>query len=48
MSPAPQHPASTWDQGAFVEIGGWGVIPGSKTPDSGVRRACAVLLSNLK
>ena len=39
---------STWDQGAFVEKGGWAVMPGSKTPDSGVPQACAALLSNLK
>ena len=39
---------STWDQGAFVEKGGWAVMPGAKTPDSGVPQACAALLSNLK
>src|SRR5271155_5344097 len=39
---------STWDQGAFVEKGGWAVMPGAKTPDSGVPQACAALLSSLK
>ena len=39
---------STWDQGAFVENGGWAVMPGSKTPDSGVPQACAALLNSLK
>jgi hypothetical protein len=39
---------STWDQGAFVEKGGWAVMPGSKASDSGVPQACAALLSNLK
>jgi alpha/beta superfamily hydrolase len=39
---------STWDQGAFVEKGGWAVMPGSKTPDSGVPQACAALLNSLK
>ena len=40
--------ASTWDQGTFVEKGGWAVMPGSKAADSGVPQACAALLSNLK
>ena len=40
--------ASTWDQGTFVEKGGWAVMPGSKEADSGVPQACAALLSNLK
>jgi hypothetical protein len=39
---------STWDQGAFVEKGGWAVMPGGKTPDSGVPQACAALLSSVK
>jgi hypothetical protein len=39
---------STWDQGAFVEKGGWAVMPGSKMPDSGVPQACAALLSSVK
>ena len=39
---------NTWDQGAFVEKGGWAVMPGSKTPDSGVPQACAALLSSAK
>jgi hypothetical protein len=39
---------STWDQGAFVEKGGWAVMPGSKAADSGVPQACAALLSSLK
>ena len=39
---------STYDQGAFVEKGGWAVMPGSTTPDSGVPQACATLLSSAK
>ena len=39
---------NTWEQGAFVEKGGWAVMPGAKTIDSGVPQACATLLSNLK
>jgi hypothetical protein len=38
----------TWQQAAYVEKGGWAVMPGSKTADSGVSQACAALLSNLK
>ena len=37
-----------WEQAAFVEKGGWAVMPGSKSVDSGVPQACATLLSNLK
>ena len=40
--------ASTWEQSTFVEKGGWAVMPGSKTVDSGVSQACATLLTNLK
>ena len=38
----------SWQQAAFVEKGGWAVMPGSKAADSGVSQACAALLSNLK
>ena len=37
--------ASSWQQGTFIEKGGWATLPGSERPDSGVARACAVLLS---
>jgi hypothetical protein len=39
---------STWEQAAFVEKGGWAVMPGSKTVDDGVPQACATLLDSLK
>jgi hypothetical protein len=39
---------STWEQAAYVEKGGWAVMPGSKAVDSGVPQACAVILSSLK
>ncbi len=39
---------NVWEQGTFVEKGGWAVMPGSKSVDSGVPQACAALLSNLK
>jgi hypothetical protein len=38
----------TWQQAAYVEKGGWAVMPGSKAADSGVPQACAALLSSLK
>ena len=39
---------STWEQAAFVEKGGWAVMPGSKAVGDGVPQACAALLSSLK
>src|SRR5271166_3426823 len=39
---------SSWEQAAFVEKGGWAMMPGGKAVDSGVPQACAELLSNLK
>ncbi len=39
---------SSWQQATFVEKGGWAVMPGSTSVDSGVPQACAALLSNLK
>jgi hypothetical protein len=40
--------ASTWEQAAFVEKGGWAVMPGGKAIDEGVPQACAALLNSLK
>ena len=37
-----------WEQAAFIEKGGWAVMPGSNAVDSGVPQACATLLYNLK
>jgi hypothetical protein len=39
---------SSWQQGAFIEKGGWATMPGATTPDSTVARACAELLGALK
>jgi hypothetical protein len=39
---------SSWQQATFVEKGGWAVMPGSKSADSGVPQACANMLSSLK
>jgi len=38
----------SWQQAAYVEKGGWAVMPGSKAVDTGVPQACAAILSNLK
>ena len=40
--------ASSWERATFVEKGGWAVMPGSKTIDSGVAQACATMLDNLR
>lgn len=38
--------ASSWDRGNVVEKSGFAIMPGSKTTDSDVARACAELLAN--
>ena len=39
---------SSYEQAAYVEKGGWAMMPGSKAVNSGVPQACAAILSNLK
>jgi len=39
---------SSYQQGSFVEKGGWATLPGSDRADSAVASACANMLSNLK
>jgi hypothetical protein len=39
---------ASWQQGSFVEKGGWATMPGTTSPDSVVARACAEMLANLK
>ena len=36
----------SWQQAAYVEKGGWTVMPGSKATGSGVPQACAALLNS--
>ncbi len=36
--------ASSWDQAAFIEKGGWATMPGSGAPNSAVAGACAAKL----
>ena len=38
---------SSWQQGSFVERGGWATLPGSRT-NSAVAQACANLLTTAK
>jgi hypothetical protein len=39
---------SSWQQGSFVEKGGWATLPGSDSANSAVAQACANMLANLK
>jgi len=39
---------STYDQTSFVEKAGWATMPGNTAPSSGVGRACAGLIDDLK
>jgi hypothetical protein len=38
----------SWEQGRFVEKGGWATMPGSTEPNSAVARACAETLGSEK
>jgi hypothetical protein len=38
--------ASTWERGGLVEKSGFALMPGAKTTDSDVARACAEILAN--
>ena len=37
--------ASSWERGSVVEKSGYALMPGSKTTDSDVARACAEMLA---
>jgi hypothetical protein len=39
---------ASYQQGSFIEKGGWATLPGSDRADSAVAQACADLLSGLK
>ena len=39
---------SSYQQGPFIEKGGWATLPGNDSANSAVARACAEMLSNLK
>jgi hypothetical protein len=39
---------ASYEQGTFVEKGGWATLPGSDASNYAVAQACATMLSNLK
>ena len=39
---------TSWQQGSFVEKGGWATLPGSDAANSAVARACADVLTSVK
>jgi len=39
---------SSWQQGSFIEKGGWATMPGTTSPNTAVARACAEALGSLK
>ena len=39
---------SSWQQGSFIEKGGWATMPGTAAPDTAVARACAEILGTPK
>lgn len=39
---------SSYQQGSFIEKGGWATLPGSSSANSSVAQACADMLSSLK
>src|SRR5258708_963407 len=39
---------SSWQQGSFVEKGGWATLPGNASANSSVAQACANMLNGLK
>jgi hypothetical protein len=39
---------SSWQQGSFIEKGGWATLPGQQTPRSSVASACADILNGQK
>jgi hypothetical protein len=45
---AAMKKVSSWEQGRFIEKGGWATAPGSTEPNSAVGRACAETLGREK
>jgi hypothetical protein len=39
---------SSWQQGSFIEKGGWATVPGGETANAAVAQACATMLSSLQ
>ena len=40
--------SSSWQQGKFIESGGWATRPGATSPDYSLGRACAEKLVQIK
>jgi hypothetical protein len=38
---------NSWQQGSFIEKGGWATMPGSEVANSGVAESCATTLGSL-
>jgi hypothetical protein len=45
---AAMKKVSSWEQGRFIEKGGWATAPGTAEPNSAVGRACAETLGSEK
>ena len=39
---------SSWQQGSFIEKGGWATMPGGESANTAVAQACATMLSSLQ
>jgi hypothetical protein len=39
---------SSWQQGSFIQNGGWATLPGADSGNSALAQACASLLTTLK
>jgi hypothetical protein len=39
---------SSWQQGSFIEKGGWATMPGGEPANAAVAQACATMLSSLQ
>jgi hypothetical protein len=39
---------SSWQQGSFIEKGGWATMPGGEPADAAVAQACATVISSLQ
>jgi hypothetical protein len=38
----------SWQQGSFIEKGGWATMPGGESANEAVAQACATMLSSLQ
>jgi hypothetical protein len=45
---AELNKVSSWQQGSFIEKGGWATMPGGETANRSVAEACATMLSSLQ